>query len=466
MELNYRQINCQSANSGDRFDKGVQNYPFSIGGKTGWIPARSYFRIGVTVTGASDKPIMEENIALADSFCGNLFSNVIVRAGGQDISSIMNYCGQAQMLKSRTTASGAWLNTTGKQFALDADFQSRVSRTSKKPLEGKVEMDADGVVTGVGTGFLAAINVGDEIELEGSLYKVVEVSADETLKVYNPSKVIVAAGKKVYRADLAGNKNTQYFLWQPPVGFFDHSELLGAGEYRISLNPNTNYKTSAIEMLADGKIAGTDFDFNVDSMEFYCATMKADLDNSGKSHLKLTELSLQSKTLGGATQHDFTVPPSTTAISVFLQGGTAGSDVRLPPSMFKTLGGNAKLTSLQVSYANTTKPSTQWASKYDSTTQQMSQRYIDSQMYSGNFWNLGGTESLGDWLKRGAIYHFTFDRDASDRSTQVQVITGLDSSISAEERSGMNLFVAAHYTRQVDIVTELGFISEVVAKSV
>jgi hypothetical protein len=63
--------------------------------------------------------------------CGNLYNNVYVRAGGQDVSSIVNYVPQAQQVKNRLDKSGAWLDTVGKDsFGCDADFQTRVNNTA------------------------------------------------------------------------------------------------------------------------------------------------------------------------------------------------------------------------------------------------------------------------------------------------------------------------------------------------
>ena len=85
LELVYRQISCQKAVSLNSFSGGVQDYNWSIGGKTGWIPSKSYFRIGMTVTGAGGaaQPSFTEQIALADGVLGNLYNNAYFRAGGR-----------------------------------------------------------------------------------------------------------------------------------------------------------------------------------------------------------------------------------------------------------------------------------------------------------------------------------------------------------------------------------------------
>ena len=49
------------------------------------------------------------------------------------------------------------------------------------------------------------------------------------------------------------------------------------------------------------------------------------------------------------------------------------------------------------------------------------QRYVESQIYSGAMFDAGGGESLDEWHKRGAYYYFSWPRDGTDRSTRVNV---------------------------------------------
>ena len=125
--------------------------------------------------------------------------------------------------------------------------------------------------------------------------------------------------------------------------------------------------------------------------------------------------------------------------------------------MFKTKNGSdANLISIQLSYANTVKPSTRWTSEFNATTNYLTQRYTDTQLESGKIWSEGGCESFGDWLKRGPLIHYTFDRDKDDRSTMLQLAlqyNGLEPNT--------NCFIIAHYMRIVVITTTNGFVSEV-----
>ena len=105
MDMQYREISCQKANTLKDFGVGVQDYNFNVGGATVWYPSKSYFRIkmritapGQAATDPGNQPSIVREVALADNVVGNLFDNVYFRGGGQDISSIVSYASQASML--------------------------------------------------------------------------------------------------------------------------------------------------------------------------------------------------------------------------------------------------------------------------------------------------------------------------------------------------------------------------------
>jgi hypothetical protein len=138
-ELQYREISPQKSVDGANFQQGVQDFNFSTGAPIGWIPSRSYFRIEMTLDGAGvppaaglgKQPTVRQQLAFADSACGNLYDNVYFKGAGQDISSAVNYVGQSAALKNRLQRTGAWLASVGKSaYMLESDFQKRVNQVS------------------------------------------------------------------------------------------------------------------------------------------------------------------------------------------------------------------------------------------------------------------------------------------------------------------------------------------------
>ena len=64
--------------------------------------------------------------------------------------------------------------------------------------------------------------------------------------------------------------------------------------------------------------------------------------------------------------------------------------------------------------------------KVGSAIDYTTQRYAESQIYSGAYFDTGGAESLEDWHTRGAYYYFSWPRDGTDRSTRVNVHQGFE----------------------------------------
>jgi hypothetical protein len=256
-------------------------------------------------------------------------------------------------------------------------------------------------------------------------------------------------------------------MYKPPIGIMEHSKPMGSGDYRFQFNPNSNYKTACVESPS----GSAQYSFNVTSMELYICTELMDVSPTGTEVLHLMEHQVQSKSLGGVgdKNFDFTIPPSTKAISIFVQSGAAGSDTMCPPSLLgcKTAGldgavpkagydAQNSIKSIQLTYANMTKPPTRWSSEFSATVKKLQQRYLDTQIESSQAFSSGGCETLQQWLESGMLLHYSWVRDSNDRSTQLQIQADF-----AEAETNANLFVVAHYTRSCEIDVNNGYISGV-----
>jgi len=506
-ELALREISAQKAVSGDNFPQGVIDFNFSTGSPTCWIPSKSYFRLELQITGAlgANQPTKQEQLAFADSCPATLFDNIYFKASGQDVSSCVNYIPQAQSLKNRLSKTGAWLNSVGKSaYGLEADFSKRVDQVCVKPvvqlnvgdrthaITGTVAYAvATGIVTGVNTDF-TKFKVGDTLYIVAAAYTILSITSITSMLV------TIGVGANVNATDEAyvvassvntpsANRNTVYVCWTPCIGIFDHSAPLGAGDWRLSLSPNSNYKYAGVESTQGSPtvpitagLGGTNkFNLVVKDIKFYCATIKESIPQ-GISTLYLMEAMVQSKPISGAgtAQYEYTVPSSTRALTIFVQSGKAGNNVLCPPTKFCCLANGAVapnserlIKSLQVTFANSTKPSTRWGSAYTldggvpvtdpPSMNELQQRYNDSLSESGMLQSSGGCESLDEFLQRGMYYHYSFERDASDKSTQVQ----LSMDFAAIEQ-GANVFLVSWYSRAIELTTQNGSIQAVRSLSV
>lgn len=460
------------------------------------------------------QPTVRESLAFADDVGGTLFSNAYFRLGGQSASDITSYSQQASALKKRLNKTQPWLQSLGKEaYASESDFSKRVLSVSSDSIadtgvnaqneiysvatagnfltttaaiaatEGKVTLPnppaagdlplqytASSELT-LTNAALAASDVGNTIVVNGVSYTITAVTGALTATVSPGVVQDIAPTTNYYlvRRNLTRShqgRNKIYVLWQPPLGIFDSSEPMGAGDYRIELNPNANFRTSMVETRNDQSANPATYTVNILDVKFYLYTMKMSIPNQ-VSTMHLMECNIQSKVY--ATNLQFSIPSSTKAITVFIQAAEAGTDGRYPPSMFKAIGDtDLNLNTLQISYAGLTKTVTPWQSNFQNNnpagrnTNLLLQRYRDSMVESGMSVEAVGCESFDSWLQRGPIYHFDWSRDMHNRSTEVQLTTNFSPAIDPTSK----VFIAAWYTNGLQYTTNNGLIVEVTKMNV
>ena len=494
IEHNQLEVRCTRNVSGDQFPRGVQDWPFTIGGSWAWVPNRSYFRVGLTLTGqGGTPPIVPENLALADNVCANMYNNCYFRAGQQDVSSIVSYLPQAAQVKNRLTKSGAWTRSVGKSaYGQDPSFASRINTISKDGVAVGSErrllgLDAtetatitiaiDGTCT-LGAGYVLdsdyKIEAGDRLLLTVPATNTVDTFIVETAPTDNVGTGMVVSPAPAVQIDNAtavvlikkaktAQRQTVYVHWVPPVGIFDSGRPMGSGDYRVSLNPESNYKRAAVQAL-QSLAPGVDFDLVVEDISFFVSLVRVNVPPTMSEKLELTEIMIQTKACTDAqnNQLEFTVPPSCYGICVYVQGSTAGSATNLPPSLFKTTDNSSnQLENIQITYSNVSKPSTNWSSKFSDTENYLTQRYLDCVSESGLVFNDGGCETFEEYTERGAIVFYRFLRDRSDRSTHCTVNVKHTNLLLPA-----NLHVAALYRRVAQVTTNSGRVVDVQTLSV
>jgi hypothetical protein len=327
------------------------------------------------------------------------------------------------------------------------------------------------------------------------VYSVIEVRG-------GPNTTIAGAayGIAVLAAhDPACGSNITQVIFQPPIGIFSEANAISGGDFKISLNPSPNFKINGVQSLRSltpynsAQLPG-DFDLIIRDVKFYVATIKSDVSPTGTIPLTLVEMAVLNKTMNpsaGSQNLDFTVPPSTLAITVFVQGANAGTTTCIPATKFyfQTDGGDSNIVGtnpnavndslinniansiqqIQVTYGSITKTQTLYNSNYSSELgiNQNIQRFLQSIQYSGKIVSDGGAECQPQFLERGNYWHFDFHKDKNDTSSYVNVQLGFANNQVTLNGGGIgtgqNLFIVAHYSRQVEIGYENGFITQVVS---
>jgi hypothetical protein len=397
------------------------------------------------------------------------------------------------------------------------------------------------------------IRIGSVLAAQPNYFIIVSIIDDVNAIVtsppigFAPSPPSVAAGIfSAYRPGIQSNtlakqnmpnprcgKNRIFMNFQPSLGIFDLHQGIGSGDFKFQLNPNVNYQTSCVETVgrcvpikpgdpgydplvfgaynvvplkpavagqptagvAAKSVAG--YQLTIQNVLLYIATIKQPMPMSGILPLSLMETQIMQKTMTSVTENssnqlDFTVPPSTLALTVWIQSPQTGTNSSLPPSKFKVAQGtntpDENLQSIQVTYGSSTKPSTLYQSGYNQITNvvqnangtynlawtgdagssvtynsnvssEMQQRWIQSQQNAGKLGNDGGTENYLNFLDMGPYYHFDFSRDKADSSSYVNVQIQYNDALPA----GTNLYICAWYSRQVEIAFESGVVTSVVS---
>ena len=517
LEMNWREITCQRT-VGDRegalndsnFSNGICDYLFSVSGSTNaWIPALSYFCIDVelqaVVGGVPRPPILSDNITLSNNVGDALWNNNFFKMGGQDISTAQSFVPQQGALKKRIDQSGSWLYNIGRNASwIDPDFTRRLNVISKDGVfhqDGLVDVDGNysievlaatglpatpttatfaplttnlgytstgSITLGGGDGVFkfglangSDVRLGDYITVSTTSYvlKVVEIVSPTLAIVETPPGVIYAGIGPLscgfYRkADTQSGRYKQKVIWQPGLGIMNSYQALNCAEFKFSLNPNPNYKRSAVQSTVDSKIPGVDYILNVLNVRLYVCQVKLAMPMSTIVDLPLNEIQVQNKNLtsvspGASNSIDFIVPPSTYGIAIFFQSNAAGNNTLLPPTTFSTAPSYgdynlADIQSIQVTYGGVNKTSTLYTSSYNDNVNFLTQRWLQSIQYASNYNNPGGAENFNDFVRSG-YYYFDFSRDRTDSSSYVNVQV----TFNSQQEANTNMFIGSFYTRLV-----------------
>ena len=303
------------------------------------------------------------------------------------------------------------------------------------------------------------MNIGDKLTLLDIEYTVITLATTAigtgmTVSPAPVANIALAIGAfGTTRNNPTEGRNQIYVMVQPPLGIFDYDGELGAGDYRFQMNPNSDFEKSVVETLQPNAATPANYKVEVTNVRLYIATAKKSIENK-EEILDLMEIQTQSKpaSASGSSLLQFTVPPSTQMISVFTQSASANTNPRLCPTSFKTKDGSqSNLTNVQITYNNTSKPSTRWSSDFSTTTNELQHRYVESLNETGMYQSPSGAESFADYMKRGPIVSYSFARDRESQATQVQLQMDY-SSLEADAR----IFICAHYRRSTKIVTNNG----------
>ena len=466
------------------FPNGAIHFRFQTSGQKWWIPSRSYIRMRCLLTKQDGTQLtVDDNIAPNMGLCASLFQSAEFRINDKTVSRISDFMPQVDAVETRLSKSKAHLEGIGQATNLwDPDYAKRQSvvcadsvlnpigvssRTSRTQLgfdagTNTVAVAVDtGVLTFAANGGGALPNplpfqAGDEIEIAagGAIgtvrYTVSNVINATTIQLNNLQTLAIGAGGLAFSrirslsSDEARGVSEFELTWTPPLSIFKVGHALPSMKAELVLNPQTAsvYQKYAIQSVGSDKTpntatigaptAGSDYLFNVQDMYFYCNTVEGPRADDITYLLDLEQTNCQSEQFSANQQsfqqRNFDVSPSTYALTVAYQDARSGSDTRHSASIYKVSNAannvndeELKLNRFFINYAGQNLPAPDADPNFTSTIDYTTQRYVESQIYSGALFDTGGGESIQTYHQRGAYYYFAWPRDGTDRSTRVNV---------------------------------------------
>ena len=495
------------------FSNGAIHIRWQTSGQKWWLPSRSYLRMRCSLTRGDGAPLtVSDGVSPNMGLCASLFQSAEFRINDKTISRISDFLPQVDALETRLTKSQSWLDGIGNATNFWNDsFQVRQSDVATDGVNLPVDViterlalvydAASTVAIAADTGILTIARVagvlpnqattwavGDEIEIDAAgvigtvryyISQLIPVDANSyTFQLNNVQTIAFAAAavgfRRIRKSNVARKVANFELVWQPPLSIFKVGHALPSGKYELVLNPQTSsvYQKAAIESLLGGgdKTAGilaTDFKFNVVDMYMYVNTVEGPRADDITYLLDLEQTRCQTEKVDTVSfqQKNWDVSPSTYALTVAYQDLRAGTNTQVSPSKFKAY--NAALTSSQeiklqrffINYAGMNLPAPDADPNFTPTLDYTTQRYVESQMYTGAYYDTGGCESIQQYHNRGSYYYFSWPRDGTDRSTRVNVHQQFD---GAADIANMRVLLFDHSKQVARIRVQSGSVVDVV----
>lgn len=384
------------------FASGDFDFNFYASDSDAWYPSKSYVRVGLSLLGSgAAQPTPSQLVALAENAVGNLFTNVALYAGQNEVSACRIGVPQASAMAARTKSS-AWLNTLGRGVALNEPrFAKRVmySAADSSPdqyLMGQNEMYKPVAAGAYGTATVAiaapvvattTINVLDN---DSGLPAPVLDSAALTngsiltgistlFQTGMPTAAGAPSGGSVLAGDIIVVNSVRYTV----LSVTDETHLVVACSPAPAVAASTDWYVIRKDVIRapqaanviytlwqpplgmfqhDGALGGGDFKLSLNPNANFQA---AAVETKNGSYVAGTTFDLQVTSLKFYTYVEklripdsiqeiklmeyqvlskpwqptlsFTVSPFTEAITVFIQDRFAGYNALVPPSRFKTI---------------------------------------------------------------------------------------------------------------------------------
>ena len=517
----YQQYQAERDVSGSNFPRGSLHFKVEMGPSATWNPHRSFFRIRFKITDNNDAQLTQAaGIAPNMFLCDNLFQQLDVRCAGVVVDQLDDYVAQVGALRHRLENSDSWLKTVGRTEFSHANLYERmsevtsdgglVSNTGLVQLEellddnsgvvptwvfdydtpNQVEFTATNLIiftqnAGAPIPDLRKIfRIGDRVYINDGVDKsrLITLVEESQLTVDGGALTAVAAADltiqfRVAKLGLVGASASNprrakefEMWWQPPLGFFsaDNDKFIPAGNYRIEMTPHPSgtWEKYVIESFAN-KVPNTDYKVEVVSMLFEAlqGERKPLPDGSVPLAYEACRCQAQNLTTQSNTQKTFVVNPQSHALSLFYQASDAGENTTRSRSKFVCVDNDElNLTRFYIQWGRQQLPSPQPDIDYDAANGRdfIVQRYKESLLYAGQYFNQGGQEDIQTWIERGTYYHFLWPKRPTDEDNERCYVNSQFSALNERENE---IFLCDHWIREASLSVRNGVVVKAVVTS-
>ena len=500
--------------TGPNFPNGAIHIRWEVAGQKWWVPSKSYLRMRVNLSKVDGSILTTaEQIAPNMGLCANLFQSAEFRINDKTVSRISDFMPQIDALNNRMNKSSSWLKSIGASTNLwQPELQERVNLVSSNgttargegtPAKTIVSPDELDIHPGTTIAYTDALklltftgaylpdlrlklNVGEKIVFSADAVNGLLASKTLTITALTAINSITVAVNDIGADEAAvvadytfeqvveGSRRVKEFelTWQPPLSIFKLGHALPTMKCELILNPQTSsvYQQVAVEtpLNSTNKVSGVDYKFSVSDMYMYINTLEAERVDNLTYYLDLESVNCQTDTMVGSSgfnQKNFDVQSSTHALTVAYQDQRVNSDTRFSSSKFKsydasgTVQQELDLERFYLSYASQQQPSPDADPEFKLGTDKTVQRYLETQLNTGGYFDSGGAETIAEYHKRGSYYHFDFPKDATDNSTRVVVNQQFKTDVS-----NMRALLFNHYRQTARIVVAEGQTREVLVE--
>jgi hypothetical protein len=316
-----------------------------------------------------------------------------------------------------------------------------------------------------------AVNANLTMTVRADIAANIAANADIRFNRVRPNAVVASESRRV------GDFET---IWTPPLSIFKTKRALPIGKYELSLTPNSKsiFMKRAIETVLGqpskeqqnpgAAIVAANIKVEVVSMFLYVYTFEGpridnityylDLENTRCQADKVNSTSFQNK--------NFEVSPSTIALTVAYQDLRVGENTALSSSKFRsyevgvapTTPQELNLNRFYLNYAGQNLPATDADPEFVAGRDYTIQRYIESQLNSGAYFDTGGPEDIQEFHERGSYYYTPIYRDGTDRSTRCTVYNEFQ---TGSDVVNTQLLLFEHYRSLATVQISNGRVSSV-----